>query len=414
MQGYIILLICLCCCLLSSSVLGGGAFYGYQQYGDLSKWWESLTTSVTDALDPTKAIGLRCPTCQPDEYCNITTGNKCAKKKRPGEMCTVGTSSECIGDSKCYVTASGSRCSAGKDGRNPPSASNPGHYTALGSNGCSAVIPCPPGYYCKLGTEPCKPAQNPGATCLAGQHGQCKGDSKCIVSSWGGARCSAGIDGRNPPSASNPGHYSALGTQGCSAVIPCPPGYYCKIGTEPCKPAQNPGASCLAGQHQQCKGDSKCFLSASGGRCSAGKDGRNPPSSSNPGHYTALGAKGCSAVIPCPPGYYCKVGWEECKKANPPGSSCLAGQHQQCRGDSKCFLSARGGICSAGKDGKNAPGEAGNPRDQHYMPLGQKGCSAAINCPPGYWCKAAGTPCAKGSPTTGQRIGAALNPLNWF
>jgi len=327
MQDYIILLVCLCCCLVSSCVLGGGAFFGYQKYEALKEWWENLSF--------TKFAGLACPTCRPDEYCNITTGSKCIKKKKPGEICTVGTSSECIGDSRCYVTASGSRCSAGKDGRRAPSASNPGHYTALGA-------------------------------------------------------------------------------KGCSAVLPCPPGYYCKFGTEPCKPAQNPGASCLAGQHQQCKGNSKCLLSASGGRCSAGKDGRRPPSASNPGHHTALGAKGCSAVIPCPPGYYCKIGTEPCKRANPPGSSCLAGQHQQCRGDSKCYLSARGGICSAGKDGKNAPGEAGNPRNQHFMPLGKKGCSAAINCPPGYWCKAAGTPCARGNPTTLDRVGAALNPLNWF
>ena len=101
---------------------------------------------------------------------------------------------------------------------------------ALEKKGCSAVFKCPDGYYCKDAFTECKSAKLPGETCLAGKHTQCKGESKCIVSAVGGAKCSAGKDGINAStgeSGNNPGHFMALDVNGCSAVFKCPPGYKC-------------------------------------------------------------------------------------------------------------------------------------------------------------------------------------------
>ena len=32
---------------------------------------------------------------------------------------------------------------------------------------------------------------------------------------------------------------------------------------------------------------------------------------------------------------------------------------------------------------------------KHYMPLGMRGCSAWLNCPPGYYCPIGNGPCKK-------------------
>ncbi len=176
----------------------------------------------------------------------------------------------------------------------------------------------------------------------------------------------------------------------------CSDTQYCNILERKCKAAENPGAGCLARQHNQCKGESKCILSSWGAHCSAGQDGINPPGSAgNPPdkHYTALGTKGCSAVIPCPPGYYCKIGSEPCKAAQNPGAGCLAGQHNQCKGESHCILGTRGAKCSAGRDGKNPPGIAGNPDNEHYQALGYPGCGPATHCVPSYYCPVGNGPC---------------------
>jgi len=139
----------------------------------------------------------------------------------------------------------------------------------------------------------------------------------------------------------------ALGKKGCSAALNCPPEYYCRDAGTPCR------------------------------------------------HYIPLGKKGCSAAFNCPPGYYCKTAFSNCQKEQSPGKSCLAGQHGQCRGQSKCILTARGGKCSAGRDGRNPPGEKGNPRNQHYHALGESGCSVASKCPQGIGVKDLDNPVKK-------------------
>lgn len=93
--------------------------------------------------------GKKCPKGQ---FCD---GVNCVKKKKPGETCTANEHVQCLCTSKCKLGGSGGRCTAGKDGINIPSATNPGHYQALCSSGCNAVTPCPPGYFCPVGSGPC-------------------------------------------------------------------------------------------------------------------------------------------------------------------------------------------------------------------------------------------------------------------
>lgn len=290
----------------------------------------------------------------------------------------------------------------------------------------------------------------------------------------GASRCSAGKDGINVPGGINGrNHYMKLGNPGCHMTFPCPDNHYCPIGNGPCKDAKKPGESCMALNNQWCKDGSQCVTGTRASKCSAGKDGINPPGPiyktikikkksksihpilkkkldmikemdsftrdkkfishkgmKNPPnqidfeekriiignngskHYMKLGVTGCGPETPCPPGYYCPVGNGYCKKAKDPGSYCLAGINEWCKGDSKCFIS--NSRCSAGKDGINPPGplyykdEKGNNviergmiyhnGSDHYMAInsesitGIHGCDPVANYykyPKGYFCKSA-------------------------
>lgn len=173
--------------------------------------------------------------CDVDEYC--ASFGICKKKKRVGGTCEVlRGDKQCMCKSKCkFINITGNiysqvgYCSAGKDGKTQPSSTNPGHYIPLGKVGCSSKFPCPPGYYCASSPsfEPCRKVKKPGQQCyLVGDNQRCKGKSKCRLGSLG-AVCTAGRDGKNVPSKSNPGQYCALNHKGCSIVLPCPPGYTC-------------------------------------------------------------------------------------------------------------------------------------------------------------------------------------------
>ena len=150
--------------------------------------------------------------------------------KNSGDKCLFDF--QCKEDSKCILTLAGLKCTAGQDGINPVTSENPGHYIALNTKGCSAKAKCPPEYFCRDAFSNCQPVKPPGDKCLVGAHRQCKGESKCILSAIGGAKCSAGRDGVNPStgdSGDNPGHFMALDTKGCSAVFKCPPEYKCPL-----------------------------------------------------------------------------------------------------------------------------------------------------------------------------------------
>jgi len=343
---------------------------------------------------------------------------------------------------RCSAGKDGINIPGGKNGTS--------HFMKLGNSGCYSDYPCPDNHYCPIGNGPCKKAKQPGETCmgcapLSWCHNWCAGDSKCITGTRG-SKCSAGKDGINPPgpiyktvktvkkntlpinpilkrklellqnmdsfskdtnfmarkSMINPpdqinmeettikigdngsSHYMKLGESGCGISTPCPPGYYCPVGNGPCKKAKDPGKYCLAGINSWCKGNSICFTSNS--RCSAGKDGINPPGPlyykdenganiiekgmiyhNGTDHYMAInsesivGIHGCDPVVDYykyPKGYFCKSAWHNLKPQKNPGDTCLAAANIQCMGNSKCILAARGyALCAAGSDGKKPAGD---------------------------------------------------------
>lgn len=283
------------------------------------------------------------------------------------------------------LSTEAARCGAGKDGINIPGGKNGDeNYLALGQGGCCSWYSCPPAYYCPIGHYPCRPAKDPGGVCMAGQHNWCKGESKCILTAAGTAKCSAGKDGLRP-----------VGTN------------YKTIHVKQEKLPPNPRIEKLMkryGNLEEVTQD-KSLIAAQGMV--------RPPKQvdltkkevfdfhNGDEHYMKLGEAGCSVAISCPPGYYCSglIG-EPCQKAKPPGSYCLAFQDNWCKGTSKCMSNSR---CSCGKDGVNAPGplyykdkdgkdipEKGMIYDNgstNYTCLNSTNCNMVDGPPPGYYCK---------------------------
>ena len=285
------------------------------------------------------------------------------------------------------LSTEAARCGAGKDGINIPGGKNGDeNFLALGQGGCASWYQCPPKYYCPVGNYPCKPAKDPGSTCLAGQHNWCKNDSKCILTGAGLAKCSAGKDGINP-----------VGK------------IYKTIQVKEDKTPPNPRFEKIMNMYQNMdsvKQDQN--LKAAQGMIRPPKQIKMTEKQVIIGdngneHYMKLGESGCSATINCPPGYYCSgEAGAACRKAKPPGSYCLAHQNNWCKGNSECMSNS---TCSCGKDGINAPGplyykdkdgddipEKGIIYDNgpdNYTCLNSTNCNAVNPTPPGYYCKSA-------------------------
>ena len=151
--------------------------------------------------------------CTADQYCyNLSgKGGICLPKSKVGEECPAGMHESCEGGSECRLTSEGAlasagavagavftggiltfpvlaasgggrsiqanmgMCTAGADGINAPTSSNPGHYIPLGKKGCSAAWNCPTQvkgsdgkavpYTCHNAFLECQPPRKKGETC---------------------------------------------------------------------------------------------------------------------------------------------------------------------------------------------------------------------------------------------------------
>jgi len=195
-----------------------------------------------------------------------------------------------------------------------------------------------------------------------------------------------------------------------------------------CLAKNDPGEACPAGQHESCRGGSRCELSSEGygaavgtsvavyglaaaslgagaaigaaaarsiaanhGMCTVGSDGKNKSSASNPGHYLPLGMKGCSVAWKCPTKvantnsaykdkngrtaktvkYHCENIFKPCQPPKKTGEFCLQGQ-DWCHSDSFCNAASK---CQKKKnDGEYCPGIAAGA----YCKSGK--CGSMSNC----------------------------------
>ena len=331
--------------------------------------------------------GIEMP-CPPNYYCPAGAG-PCKPAKGPGKYCLYDT--WCRGESTCLPN---SKCSAGKDGVNPPGKL---YFTDTKN----------------------KPITEPGYIYYESNNKKVWPEKRALIYDNGGGR-----------------GYVPLFSIGCGATAPTPNGYYCKTAFNTPKPAKNPGSSCVFGIDKQCKGNSKCVATLTGEKCSAGEDGKNPPGkitnhdltengyiyrywpkgskkkirlrvrfawlhppktiSEQPNrHFIALNTTGCSIVAKCPDRVnhvneygeneithtYCKDGFHHCKYARSPGRGCLsvAGSGNiQCK-EKRC----KGGTCST-KIGR-----------KWYVPIDGR-CGQAVlkskpdPCEPDTYCNASG------------------------
>ena len=334
------------------------------------------------------------------------------------------------------------RCSAGKDGLTLVGGVNGSkHYIHIHEPGCNAAYSCPDhpdnSYYCPGGIYPtCKPARKPGDDCITGIHNWCKGHSKClpVVRPLAIAGAIAGTIAVTVATAgagtSAAAAYSAAaitlagkcsaGKDGINQV-----GKIYKYVPKLKKGNENPAITDILKKFDKIRSEN--FPNDE----SFAKMDR-PPKFEKPmnkieiadngtKHYMKLGLSGCGAAMPCRPDYYCPVGAGPCKKAQPPGNSCIIGLDNWCRGQSKCLGCSR---CSAGADGINVPGDLyfkddqmkdiikpgyiyfestnkkvwdepraliytnhGGKSNKGYMHIDRPGCGLGSPTPSGYYCK---------------------------
>jgi hypothetical protein len=274
---------------------------------------ETTTKEVEDLFSKEENCGNR---CGPQQYCYTVTGKGgiCLNKSKVGETCPTEMPS-CVDGSQCkissegiaaaagtvalgaltgglaltfpaLVTASaGSRaihanlgmCTAGQDGVNAPSPTNPGHFIPLGKKGCSAVWPCPTNVKTPTGTVPytchnafleCQPPRKENETCDVVR--------TCDKGLWCGG---VPIVCRKPGKV---GDFCPLDSSKCE------PGLFCGANSRCSKPQQN-GTACVTNSACQ---SGVCL----GGVCATRIGGRD---------YVPKGATCVLANTRCEPGTYC-------------------------------------------------------------------------------------------------------------
>jgi hypothetical protein len=338
----------------------------------------------------------------------------------------VGMGAGMMGARAAQLSTESARCGAGKDGVNLPGGKNGDkNYLALGQGGCCDWYHCPPEYYCPVGNYPCRPAKDPGGTCLAGQSSWCKGESTCKLTSYGIGASVGGalttvtplgvlIVGATAAAAAADNASFAVCTAGKDGINPPGKNYKTiKVNKNPEK--ANPRIENMMKSYSESEDvvfdkDFKKFQGMI-----------RPPKKKDPNlkqvvsfdngdeHYISLNEPGCTDTLPCPPGYYCSgSSGDHCQKAKPPGSYCLAHQDNWCKGNSHCMSNSR---CSCGRDGINAPGylyykdENGinitidktgkkieplyDNGNEHYTCINSTNCNAVNPTPPGYYCPSA-------------------------
>lgn len=284
--------------------------------------------------------------CNPEtQYCYTITGKGgiCLPKANPGEACTTEIDASCYGDSKCKLSAEGLAaalgtataavatggaslglaglvaagaagrsihanlgiCSAGADGVNPSSPSNPGHYMTVGKKGCYAGLPCPPKvkqadgstqpYWCKTAFNVCQKPKKKGEWCSAVE--KCgKHNGKQMWCGGVPVQCRT-WDGKN-------GDFCEWDSDKCAS------GYFCDELSR-CRKLREPGASCLYSTY--CK-SGECI----GGVC-AKKIGSKK--------YLPKGALCGLANTRCEPDTFCD-GFT-CKAKKSKGAACVL--HNACK-----------------------------------------------------------------------------------
>ena len=162
---------------------------------------QTIVKDIENLSSGEENCGNRCTT---DQYCLSTLGKGgvCIPRSAPGESCPTSVKNSCKGASECRLSSEGiaaavgigaavvgplaiflpglaistvgggrsvsanlGKCTAGKDGKNPSSYDNPGHYLPLGNVGCSVAWQCPDGTFCKNVFEPCQPKKKKGEWC---------------------------------------------------------------------------------------------------------------------------------------------------------------------------------------------------------------------------------------------------------
>tara|TARA_R100001163_G_scaffold65473_2_gene62761 strand:+ start:9543 stop:11837 length:2295 start_codon:yes stop_codon:yes gene_type:complete len=268
---------------------------------------ETISKDFENLFSSEKNCGNR---CGPNQYCYTVTGRGgiCLPKSKVGEACPFDSSQNpCEGESKCKPSSEG--------------------ILALSAAAISTTL-------------------GPIGPILGGR-----------AASANLGLCTAGIDGKNPPSKDNPGHYIPLGMKGCSAVWPCPQkvkgkdgktrAYYCSNAFTECQPPKKLNESC--GPIRKCEEGLWC--------------GGVPIKCRKPGDVGAFCPLKDSA---CKSGLYCGSD-SKCARPRPDGSGCFKSSGCQ---SGQCI----GGIC-----GKKFAGK-------FYIPNGKSCILANSRCEPGTYC----------------------------
>jgi hypothetical protein len=277
----------------------------------------TMTKEIEDLFSQEQNCGNR---CGPNQYCYTLTGKGgiCLAKSKVGEACPAGMHQSCEGGSECRLSSEGALASAG---------------TVLAAVATGGFLTFP---------------------AIAAS-----GGGRSIQSNMG--MCTAGEDGVNAPSTSNPGHYIPLGLKGCSAAWKCPTKVKSPNGkTEPynchnafleCQPQRRENETCDV--VRSCEKGLWC-----GGIpivCrKPGKEGDWCPLDSNA----------------CQPGLYCGAN-SKCNAPSADGKSCLS--NAECQSGT-CL----GGVC-AKKIGVT-----------DYLPTGSTCILANTRCEPGSFCNGIG------------------------
>ena len=379
---------------------------------------ETVTQDFQNLFSKEKNCGDR---CSKDQYCYTVTGRGgiCLAKAKPGEACPAGMHESCEENSRCNLSSEGyaaaigagtaivasggalglaglvaagaagrsihsnlGQCTAGQDGENPSSSSNPGHYLKKGLKGCSVAWPCPSkvkngsqteAYHCANIFEPCKPPKNDGEFCLLGQHHWCKegsycaSDSKCAKKRDPGQGCFVGEACKSGTCSGGVcTDYNGKLPAGATCALArgnCRNGYFCGSNLK-CIPKLKAGTACI---NDGACADGDCY----GGVCLT-KNGKIP-----------AGATCALARGSCEDGHFCAASLT-CKKKLSPGSACLT-DGACASGD--CF----GGVCLR-PDGKIPVGSTcalarGSCQDGAF-------CAVDAKC---QWKKGKGGACLSGS-----------------
>jgi hypothetical protein len=273
---------------------------------------ETFTKEIEDLFSDEENCGNR---CGPNQYCFTITGKGgiCLNKSKVGEACVSDMDQSCEPGSKCKLSSEGAlaaaavaagtvltgglltlptlaasgggrsiqsnlgMCTAGQDGVNAPSPSNPGHFIPLGKKGCSALWPCPTNVKTASGTQPytchnafteCQPPRKENETCDVVR--------TCDKGLWCGG---VPIVCRKPGKV---GDFCPLDSSKCE------PGLFCGANSRCSKPQQN-GTACVTNSACQ---SGVCL----GGVCATRIGGRD---------YVPKGATCVLANTRCEPGTYC-------------------------------------------------------------------------------------------------------------